>query len=40
MENTAFIDDCLIKTSIYRGFSIATLDYQRKLPASETLSAT
>ena len=29
MENGPFIDDFPIKTSIYRGFSMAMLDYQR-----------
>ena len=29
MENGPFIDDFPIKTSIYEGFSIVTLNYQR-----------
>ena len=29
MENGPFVDDFPIKTSIYKGFSMATLVYQR-----------
>ena len=29
MENGPFIDDCPIKTSIYKGFSMAMLNNQR-----------
>ena len=33
IENPPFIDDLPIKTSIYRGFSIATFDCQRVYPS-------